>query len=58
MSGRDLPAEFHQTKYIDGFLHDRALKEGELKYGYCTNHLPETSGRSREMASVLDNISP
>ncbi len=52
MSTRKLPKGFVEKFYIDGFLSDAA--RNDAGYGYCTNHLPATSGKKRKIGASFE----
>ena len=54
MVTRKLPANYEEPIYVEGFLHNLAMTQSELDYGYSSNHLPKTSGQSRSVESSFD----
>jgi len=54
MAKRNLPENYVETTYVEGYLHTLAITGAGLKYGYSLNHLPETTGKAREIKSSYE----
>jgi len=54
MANRKLPANYDEPIYVKGFLHHLVVKQPKLDYGYSSNHVPHTSGKSRAIKSSFD----
>lgn len=51
MTTRKLPDSYEETPFFEGYLHSRIEKRDLPKYGYKSNHIPNTSGKTRETVS-------